>query len=272
MDAWEEQYFGAFFLALGMAQFGWIAHDYSHHSVFESPKVNDFVSRICGWFQGYELMWWKARHNTHHVVTNELENDPDIKTSPLLSYVEKRLNFLQRFQGLYFLPTMALLHLYWRVESWMYCLKRVRRMVPHLLLLASNLLVMQYLFAKTSWGTLLFCLLAKGLMTGLVVFSTHYTMERLPKSPQDLSFFEQSVKTSLNITGPWIFHWFSGYISYQIEHHLFPRMPHTGLVKVRKDVRKICEKHGIDYNEAPFFESVWRNVTELHQNAKKSGD
>jgi hypothetical protein len=105
---------------------GWLGHDYSHHAVFQSVFANDAVSAVCGWLQGYELYWWKARHNTHHISTNEEGNDPDIVLMPLFHYVFGRtsvansLNFLQRQQAFYFIPTLALLNVYWRVESLMF--------------------------------------------------------------------------------------------------------------------------------------------------------
>ena len=74
-------------------------------------------------WQGYSVGWWRARHNTHHLVTNEDGNDPDIKTAPLLVYVRNNpaiaatLNAVQRWQQYYYVPLMSILDAYWRFES-----------------------------------------------------------------------------------------------------------------------------------------------------------
>eukprot|EP01104_Vermistella_antarctica_P007052 TRINITY_DN1779_c0_g1_i1.p1 TRINITY_DN1779_c0_g1~~TRINITY_DN1779_c0_g1_i1.p1 ORF type:complete len:1103 (+),score=271.00 TRINITY_DN1779_c0_g1_i1:233-3310(+) len=122
-------YTASCFLALAMQQSGWLAHDYCHHSVFNSVAANDTVGQVWGYLQGYEMAWWKARHNTHHVVTNEEGNDPDIKTAPVLTFVNKitgavssrletkTLNAIQKLQHFYFIPLLGMLHVYWRIES-----------------------------------------------------------------------------------------------------------------------------------------------------------
>ena len=84
---------------------------------------NNAVGYALGMWQGYSVGWWRARHNTHHLVTNEDGNDPDIKTAPLLVYVRNNpaiaatLNAVQRWQQYYYVPLMTILDAYWRFES-----------------------------------------------------------------------------------------------------------------------------------------------------------
>jgi len=35
-------------------------------------------------FVGLCRDWWAEKHNRHHLCTNEIENDEDIQTNPLL--------------------------------------------------------------------------------------------------------------------------------------------------------------------------------------------
>ena len=47
---------------------------------------------------------------------------------------------------------------------------------------------------------------------------------------------------------PGIFNdWFTGHLSYQIEHHLLPTMPRHNYAKVRPLIQELCAKHGIEY-------------------------
>jgi linoleoyl-CoA desaturase len=42
-----------------------------------------------------------------------------------------------------------------------------------------------------------------------------------------------------------------GGLNYQIEHHLFPRVPHTHYPELSAIVRRNCERHGIRYSTQP---------------------
>jgi len=35
-------------------------------------------------FNGFSRDWWSEKHNRHHLCTNEIDNDTDIQTFPLL--------------------------------------------------------------------------------------------------------------------------------------------------------------------------------------------
>lgn len=268
----DRRYLGAFVFAFAMQQSGWAGHDFSHHSVFASPSLNNAVAKMFAWFQGYELMWWKARHNTHHVVTNELSNDPDIKTAPLLTYMHKgmsakSLNWIQQQQHIYFIPALGLLHLYWRLESIFYIALRLPKMIPDALLLSLNYVGMYYLFSPVGIGPLAFCFFAKGMMTGMCVFSTHYGEERLPKN-HGLSFVEQTSRTSRNIAGGWLMNKFSGHISLQVEHHLFPMMPTANYTKARPIIKEWLTANGLPYNEDSLVTCMKRNIDELRVKPK----
>ena len=122
---------GATLIAFSFYMCGWTAHDYLHHGVLKGDQRrlvlwNNVLGFLLGMWQGYAPGWWRARHNTHHLVTNEKGNDPDIKTAPALTFVRgspelaQMLNFVQQFQEYYYVPLMALLDFYWRAESIQY--------------------------------------------------------------------------------------------------------------------------------------------------------
>ena len=45
--------------------------------------------------------------------------------------------------------------------------------------------------------------------------------------------------------------WMLGGLNFQIEHHLFPRVPHTHYPKIAEIVRRNCAKHGVRYSSHP---------------------
>merc|ERR1711908_68636 len=86
------QCLGSFLIAFSFYLSGWTSHDYLHHGVFKGGHqklvhFNNAIGYAIGTWQGYSVGWWRARHNTHHVCTNEIGNDPDIKTAPILVFV-----------------------------------------------------------------------------------------------------------------------------------------------------------------------------------------
>jgi len=122
---------GAFLIGFSFYMCGWTAHDYLHHGVLKGSQTqlvlyNNAIGFLLGCWQGFTPGWWRARHNTHHLVTNEKGNDPDIKTAPVLTFVRgspmlaKKLNAVQQWQEYYYVPLMSLLDFYWRLESIQY--------------------------------------------------------------------------------------------------------------------------------------------------------
>ena len=59
--------------------------------------------------------------------------------------------------------------------------------------------------------------------------------------------------TTLNWACPEYLDWFHGGLQYQIEHHLFPRMPRPNLRKASGPVKAFCKAHGLEYQEASFL-------------------
>eukprot|EP00127_Corallochytrium_limacisporum_P000481 Clim_evm10s14 gene=Clim_evmTU10s14 len=255
------QWVGTILLAFGLQQAGWLAHDYSHHSVFASPQANDRVAAFLGWTQGYELFWWKARHNTHHVVTNEVGNDPDIRTAPVFVYVKQKLNWVQKYQQYYFLPVLCLLHFYWQVESVIFCVSR--GWWKNTVALLSNYVFIAWVFSTATFSHWAVHMALKGFWTASVVFSTHYGEERLGKD-HGMAFIEQTVRTSRNITGGLLVDYFTGFISRQVEHHMFPMMPRVNLPKSSPHVKAFLKKYDMPFHEDSLIECIRRNIEALN--------
>jgi fatty acid desaturase len=71
---------------------------------------------------------------------------------------------------------------------------------------------------------------------------------------------------SANIEGGKWFHIFSGNLSHQIEHHLFPDLPAHRYAEMSVEVRKACEKFGLPYNSGSLgkqFGSVVAKIFKL---------
>jgi len=265
---------GAFLIAFSFYLCGWTAHDYLHHGVLKSSQtqlvtVNNVIGFLLGMWQGFTPAWWRARHNTHHLVTNERGNDPDIKTAPALTFVRnspamaKTLNFVQRWQQYYYVPLMALLDVYWRLESLQYLASRsIKETWNEWLMMGIHYAVIAYVY-QGQYEWLLFTSLVRGFLTGIVVFATHYGEEHLDGGNHKMTLVEQTALTSRNITGGYVINVLTGYISLQTEHHLFPMMPTANLDKAQPYVREFVKKHGLQYRESNLVECVKFNIKAL---------
>lgn len=59
---------------------------------------------------------------------------------------------------------------------------------------------------------------------------------------------------------------FSGSLSHQIEHHLFPDLPSNRYPEIAVRVRAVCEKYDLPYTSGPFlvqYAKTWRTIAKL---------
>lgn len=76
-------------------------------------------------------------------------------------------------------------------------------------------------------------------------------------------WFEKQTMGSLNISCSPYMDWFHGGLQFQIEHHLFPRLPRCHLRRVSPFVKELCKKHNLPYDIATFWEANVRTVNSL---------
>eukprot|EP00913_Durusdinium_trenchii_P001333 g1231.t1 len=71
----------------------------------------------------------------------------------------------------------------------------------------------------------------------------------------------------MNFDTPPVLDWVHIGLQFQIEHHLFPRLPRHNLREARSLVKEVCRKHNIRYHEPGFFQA---NIETLHLLAPRS--
>jgi delta8-fatty-acid desaturase len=65
-------------------------HDASHNEVTRIRKIDNILSYIiANVLGGISVGLWKDEHQTHHVVTNHVEHDPDIQLIPFVAITSK---------------------------------------------------------------------------------------------------------------------------------------------------------------------------------------
>lgn len=104
--------------------------------------------------------------------------------------------------------------------------------------------------------------LVRNLWSFAVIFCGHFPEATETFDPSVLegesrgAFYYRQIRGSANFEGSWLMHLASGHLSHQIEHHMFPDIPAHRYPEMGRDVRAICEKHGVPYNT----NSLWAQI------------
>lgn len=287
--------FGGCLVGLAQHQWAFIGHDGSHGAILQSWGPDFALSILCGTLGfGCSSSWWKYTHNQHHVVTNEYDRDTDVthlpfyavskhmilsnrKGTPMGKFQECFARVMVRMQAFTFFPVMLLIaraSLLVNMLVMMFVTNKVPTMpwqtfhVPALYKWADRAAVLGHI----AWVYGVFAHLvppghrmAAFLAHWVVVSSLHVQLvanhwERPNKFSEDEtdSWFVKEVVTGRNYECSWYDGWLHGGLEFQIEHHVFPRLPKYSLQRCRDEfVRPFCKKWAIPYSSTGFIHAVY---------------
>nr|WAY16340.1 front-end fatty acid desaturase group B isoform 1 [Eisenia fetida] len=278
--SWPTYLLAAALLATSQAQAGWAQHDYGHLSVFSTSWLNHLGHNvIMGVLKGACAHWWQFRHNQHHVKTNIIRKDPDIAvphvfllgTKQPIAWAQRRRGFMPyQYQHIYFwlIGPPTLLPFYFMFENLFFIFKR-RGYTDALWIMTFYLrFFLCYVPILGVFGTIGFYFFIRFLESHWFVLVTqmnHITMD--VDNECNLDWVTGQALTTCNVE-PSIFNdWFTGHLNFQIEHHLFPKMPRHNYHKVRPLVKALFKKHGLVYAE----KSLLNGILDIHRCLKQSG-
>jgi NADPH-dependent stearoyl-CoA 9-desaturase len=259
-----------------------IGHTVLHGCFDRIDKSGRYNSRTFRWDAPVEESSWRRGHNLdHHGHTNVVGRDPDVRfgkvrlTEALPYSSEYRFGL---FNDLIIWPWFFLsmtLHytglsdLYLRQngdfqyiddKSWQ-TIKRchllaLRKLVPYG---AINFVLFPALAGANFWKVLLGNLVAevlRDLIMAAAIHCGHVGASGYPAGTKPTTrahWYAMQVRASHNFRTS---HWISvlvGGLNFQIEHHLFPRVPPNQLRRVAPEVERICTRHGIPYQTGPWL-------------------
>jgi fatty acid desaturase len=265
----------ATFLAVVSTQLAFIGHDAGHRQIFRTKRANDAVGFLHGGLVGMSYGAWVGKHNEHHAHPNHEDVDPDIDI-PVLAFSSAQAAtrkglaaWVVTHQALMFFPLLLL-------EGWnlhLTAAQVVRRgevAAPRLEagLLAAH--VLGYLTAVfwvlTPLQAIVFIAVHQGLWglyMGLAFAPNHKGMPIIAAGSR-LDHLHKQVLTSRNVHGGRITDYALGGLNYQIEHHLFPRMPRPNLRHAQPVVRAYCAEHDLGYTQTGAIRSYAQVLAHLH--------
>ncbi|ERN08621.1 acyl-lipid (9-3)-desaturase [Amborella trichopoda] len=278
-------------------QSGWVGHDSGHYQVLSNGKLNRFLQVLTGnCLTGLSIAWWKNNHNAHHIACNSLEFDPDLQHMPLFAvssrffsslnshfYNRKMVfdrisRYLVSYQHWTFYPVMCFARINLLAQSIFFLItqKKVPKRNQELLGVLVFWLWFPYLVVcLPNWSERILFIICSFSVTGIqhVQFClNHFSASVYVGRPKGNDWFEAQTKGSLDIScSPWM-DWFHGGLQFQVEHHLFPRLPRWQLRKVAPLVRALCKKHGLPYVSVTFWEANSMTIGTLRAAALQARD
>jgi fatty acid desaturase len=254
--------------SVALLTMGFAGHDAGHYALSRKPWVNDLWGQLGMTFMcGMSFGFWRSRHNQHHSRCQEIEGDPDMHFGVLFSVYPDSANWrtplgrvFLRIQKWAFWPLSSLYWITLRYDGIRDLFQRPKEtridrfLLPlhWIVLIVIPGLVVGWPATIAAYVTMS-CL--SSLMTASVFIPNHIGMRRLG-ADEKLSYLEQQITTSRNISNPRLLDFYYGGLNSQIEHHLFPRVSHDRYRSMRPIVRSFCEKRGIPYQEASLYRAL----------------
>ena len=272
------QLLNAAYLAFVFVQISLLSHDFGHRQfTFNSAQKNDWLTLVFGnLLLGLSRQWWIDKHNEHHGHPNQLDLDPDVDI-PLLAFEEEQAlekrgfaRFVVKYQAVLIFPLSLLQSLSMLRSSieFLAAKKAKSTLVEALMTCAHFALYFGLLFSVLDpLLALLFIAVHRGLFGTYMVsiFAPNHKAMPLLERDSKVDFLHRQVLTSRNVLAhPFTDFWYGG-LNYQIEHHLFPRMPRNKLREAQPIIRSFCRDHSIGYHETSVLQSYKEILQHLHE-------
>ena len=248
-------------------------HEGSHRSASRSPTRNAAMAYFAfPVFSGLSLMYWREKHDRlHHGHPNVEGVDPDIRPWPFVSSkgdherATPRLRWFQRtFQKWAFWPMSTLMAIGMRRSSLIFMAQYYKKhgitrewlkdgfaislhyvgwmVIPSLIVGPLYAL----LFYAAVWAGV-------GVFLALVFLPAHAGLPIVREQNKD---WVHQLETTRNLEMPKFVSFFFIGLDYQVEHHLFPKIPHKNLPLAARITRAWCEKNGIPYLSEPYVHAL----------------
>ncbi|MEO8698472.1 MAG: acyl-CoA desaturase [Kofleriaceae bacterium] len=247
-----------------------LGHEGSHRSFSKSPFRNALLVYIAfPLFSGLGALYWHNKHDRlHHGHPNVEGKDPDIKPFPFVSSRGDHEQcgsgerwFQRNFQRWLFWPMSTLMALGMRRSSILYLARYPKEhgfsrawfieagcMIAHYggwLVLPSLIwgpLVTLAVYAAI-WGIV-------GVLLALVFAPAHIGLPIMEQQNHD---WLHQVETTRNLELPRFISYFFIGLDYQVEHHIFPKIPHQNLPCAAAITAAWCKRHQVPYLSVPYM-------------------
>ncbi|KAK9279522.1 hypothetical protein L1049_013201 [Liquidambar formosana] len=278
-------------------QSAYMGHDSGHYQVMSSRAYNKLAQILTGnCLTGISIAWWKWTHNAHHLAVNSLDYDPDLQHIPFLAVSSHLFNsitscfygrklefdslsrFLVSYQHWTFYPVMVFARINLYVQTFLLLFSK--RPVPNRAMNIMGILVFWTWFpllvsCLPNWPERLMFVLASFVVTSIqhIQFClNHFSGDVYMGKPNGNDWFEKQTAGTVDISCSSWMDWFHGGLQFQLEHHLFPRLPRCQLRKISPLVKDLCKKHNLPYKSLSFWDANVATIRTLRTAALQARD
>jgi len=300
----ELQLFGSFMIGFFWQQMSLMAHDTCHNSMSHNRLFDYTFSVTLSSLLGVSPSWWKDSHNIHHVIPNSAVHDPDIQHMPAMAVDNRFFNslyslyhfrehtwdalskFLISYQHWVFLPLMAVARVNLYIQSYLFLFGVMKGQrskdfrIGGIISLALFWVWYGYTMMQlpTFMTQFLFFLISHS-FSGILhvqICISHFSMEvreDIPYLNDDETWVHWQLATTMDVDCSPMMDWFHGGLQYQIEHHLFPRMPRPHLRRCMEEfIVPFCKKHNIRHHKPSFYQATVETILHLKKVAMEARD
>lgn len=268
-------------LGLAAAAIGFcIMHDANHGGYSPSRRINRLAAHSLDLIGGSSYVW-AAKHLAHHTYTNVADHDPDIDALPFARFEPSQpRRRWHRYQHLYVWALYPFVTVRWQFFTDVSILvrgsvgrsklRRPRRW-ELLALLGGKALFLTWAIAiplalhpavDVAAGFAVVSAVASLALT--VTFQLSHCIEETTTVRDGDASHPQWHVHQMETTSDFaprnsLIRWYVGGLNYQIEHHLFPRAPHTLHPRLADLVRAAALECGVPYHAHPTMRVALRS-------------
>ncbi len=276
-----------------------IGHTVLHGAYDRLEGAEAFHSDAFEWIMPVDEASWKIEHNVrHHQYTNVLGRDPDLRFGPVrLSprVAHRWYHVLQPYSSFVtwvvfdlaiHLHATGMLDLYLHRDEEPEVLRDKSPETVQAVHRATLRKVLRYygrelVFYPAFAGPFFFKVLlgnvladvARNVYTGATIYCGHIDATDYPRGRRARGrheWYAMQVEGSHDFQVPLPISILCGGLDYQIEHHLFPRLPPHRLRQIAPRVRAACEAHGVTYRTGSWPRTLGKSLARLRKLASAS--
>lgn len=247
-----------------------VMHDASHDGLSKHRKINRLFDLTLIVVGASPILWYHKHVKAHHFNTNIPDHDHDIDAGAFFRFHSaSEWRPWHRFQHLYAVLLYACLGIKWiwyddfydAIKN-IYGLNRTECVKTWLQIIVSRLshftifLGLPYLVTQSvgaAIGVLLIHWMLVSVMMAVTFQLAHVTgIQAFPteENKQASGWIRHQLETTADFAVQNRFlGWAVGGLNMQVEHHIFPRLPHIVYRRIQPVVRDYCAEHGIQYHE-----------------------
>ena len=250
-----------------------LGHEGSHRSFSASPARGALMAYLAfPLFGGLGVLYWRNKHDRlHHGHPNVEGVDPDIKPFPFVSSRGDHLRsgrgerwFQRHCQRWAFWPMSLLMAIGMRRSSILYLIRHpAKHGFSRAWFIEAGCLLVHYagwlVMPMLVWGPLVGIALYMalwglvGVCLALVFAPAHIGLPIMAEQHHD---WLHQVETTRNLELPRVVSFFFIGLDYQVEHHLFPKIPHQHLPRAAAITAAWCARHGVKYQSVPYLHAL----------------